>query len=606
MDRPVILMWLGRILLVRVFVASQHFYTWSLDPSVSCDASFAINDCEGWMEEPPQALLQRGRFISQNRTVPVLTDSADFSRDKSHGLANQDVDGKLQQRESPKFGQMSKIFGSNQPEVKVHGADNEERSEHRGEDSKQPDVEDHGAHIEEQGEHAGKEKDQNVEPHRSTFHKTFVHGRHDGDVHGDGHQVDAQHDHPHYPSTTSTVIALMLVGMMAMGMTIFYLVTHPHRSIQKVTWTILSSTISLFCAVLIFSALKAVIGMCLGEKVGIHSHHLKPDWAMTVFSLGEFIFTFVLCQILMVLHRNMHYRLVGWAKIGGHMTAFAAIEFFGNVYHYSFSSSWPSGCILVLLASSVMCGLSAITNYVRNTYFSPESKQQRDLFIEEGNDSGSEHVSLTIGLLISLLIRHMITGHLPPVHGSPRNKTQAEIWQLFACAIGLILMLVIFTFVAGVELQDKEQSQSLSGSSIQIAQYVVSMSAGWCLLSWGQWLFWSSVGEHMSESDKMQARMFMAIACSGLVFSFIFIFDVIGAKFASKMSAINSTMALLLGLAWEAVFVLSIESISGHYIEHPTQYIWCEVGLTVTVCVVVLPVWWWRILPKAEEAKEPG
>jgi hypothetical protein len=166
----------------------------------------------------------------------------------------------------------------------------------------------------------------------------------------------------------------------------------------------------------------------------------------------------------------------------------------------------------------------------------------------------------------------------------------------------LILALVIFTFAAHGELQKKHQS----GSAVHLAQYTLSMSAGWCLLSWGQWLFWSSVGEYMGEADKMQARMMMAIAFSALVFAFIFIFDLVASNFATQfgLRAIISTMALLLGLAWEAVFVLSIESISGHYLEHPAQYIWCELGLTFSVCVVVLPVWWWRVLPKAEEAKE--
>merc|ERR1719443_1863675 len=126
------------------------------------------------------------------------------------------------------------------------------------------------------------------------------------------------------------------------------------------------------------------------------------------------------------------------------------------------------------------------------------------------------------------------------------------------------------------------------------------MSAGWCLLSRGQWLFWSSVGEAMGEADKMQARMIMAICFSALVFSSIFLFDFIADHYVTQsgLRTLISTMALLLGLAWEAVFTLSIESIAGHYTGHPGQYIWCELGLTFVLCGTVLPAWLMYFVPK--------
>lgn len=563
-------MWPLRLALV----VSQFFFTWSQCLSVTCD----VRDSTLWINEPPQALLQHStRFVSQFQTVPALRDSADFERDKHHGLHDEELYGTLP-REDHGFAR-----------DESHGLHDEDLygTLPRGGDSKQHDVQDKENH--------GKGRDQRVVvPGDSHIHKTFVHGRHDTDDH-------AQDHHHSPPSTTSTVIALMLVGMLAMFASLFCLVNYPHKNINQVTWTILSSTISLFCSVLIFSALKAVIGMCVREKIGIHGHHLKPNWTVTWFSFAELIFTFILGQSFMVWYRQRHYRLMAWATIGGHMTAFAAIECFGNLYHYAFSSSWQRGCVLVLLASSAMWGLSELASYVRRTYLSPQAKEQQELFIEECDDAGSEYVSLTIGMLISLLARHMITGELPPVHGSPRNKTQTEIWQLFAWATGLILVLVIYTVASHTELRKKNQSGSLA----HLAQYTLSMSAGWCLLSWGQWLFWSSVGEYMSETDKMQARMIMAMAFSALVFCFIFIFDFIAANFATQfgMRAIISTMALLLGLAWESVFVLSIESISGHYLELPVQYICCELGLTGILLAVVLPGWVWYVLPKAEEAK---
>merc|ERR1719327_587154 len=99
--------------------------------------------------------------------------------------------------------------------------------------------------------------------------------------------------------------------------------------------------------------------------------------------------------------------------------------------------------------------------------------------------------------------------------------------------------------------------------------------------------------------------MIMAIAFSALVFSCIFIFDFIADYIViqSRPRALISTMALLLGLAWEAVFTLAIESISGNY-KNPAEYIYCELGLTFCLCGLVLPAWVMYIIPKVEEVAD--
>jgi len=571
-----------------VFVASQPFYTLLQCPSQSSGVRRTKSDFDAWQdpevldEEQPQALLQYDRMVSQYRTPAQTRDVVSgYTRDDLHGLDDEDMYGEPGDRASS-----GAVLSAPKP---GHGGESEQP------DTK--DSEEHGAHGASKvasKDARGEEVDQRTgHEYHEKYEKSFVHGRRFPEAHEEGAE------HGKYPSTTSTVIALMLVGMMAMGMSIFYLVNYPDEDIQQVTWTILSSTISLFCAVLIFSALKAVMGICLGEKVG-QDHHAAPDKTTIVFSFVHFILTFVLNQILMVLNKEHHFRLKAWATIGGHMTAFAAIESFGNVYHYSFSENWQGGTIIIALASVVMYTMAALASYVREGFL-PKSEHHQESFREECDEAGSEYISLTIGLLNSLLVRHFITGNLPPIHGSPRNKTPSEIWQLFGWSASFSVMLVLFAYSA----RDLLHSKTSAAGWANLFQYILSMSAGWCLLSWGQWLFWSSVGETMGEADKMQARMIMAIAFSALVFSSIFIFDFIADHYATQsgLRALISTMALLLGLAWEAVFTLSIESISGHYIHNPTQYIWCELGLTFVLCGVVLPAWVLYFVPKAEEGK---
>jgi len=544
-----------------VWVASQHCRTWA--QCVNHENSAPHSNI---LFQSSQALLRYDGIISQYQTTPVAEDISGFVRD---GLREMEGSSDSHVNEEDEDG---KEHGMNVSFIELQSGG---------------DYGDKASFIELKHE-------KRHEPHHHHGHhyhrRSFVHGRRDNPVH-----------HENLPTTIATTIALMLVGMMAVGICIFYLVNYPDEDIQAVTWTVLSSTISLFCAVLIFSSLRCMMEILLGEKVGVHSQHQKPDTKLVVSNFVHFIIIFILMQALVLIHRQKNFPMKALAKIGGHITAFAAIEAFGTLMHHSFSGSWCVGLLLVGLAFFTMWGLSTLAHFVRSG-LGPKSEEQKITFGEECDAAGREYVSLTVGLLVSMLIRQMITGRLPPIHGSPRNKTMSEIWQLCAWATMLISALLILTYVARDALKESSKGTN-RGNWARLGQATLSMSAGWCLLSWGQWLFWRGVGEKLGEADKMEARMIMAIAFSALVFSCIFIFDFIADYIVTQARprALISTMALLLGLAWEAVFTLAIESISGNYIKHPAEYIYCELGLTFCLCGVVLPAWVMYLIPRAEE-----
>eukprot|EP00746_Dinoflagellata_sp_MGD_P162513 gnl/MRDRNA2_/MRDRNA2_90105_c0_seq1.p1 gnl/MRDRNA2_/MRDRNA2_90105_c0~~gnl/MRDRNA2_/MRDRNA2_90105_c0_seq1.p1 ORF type:complete len:604 (+),score=68.02 gnl/MRDRNA2_/MRDRNA2_90105_c0_seq1:81-1892(+) len=559
-------------------------------------------------------LLQYDRMMSSYLIVPRVREGTDYTTDDLHGLDDDDIYGARVNHDGP---ESINDTGSGHDTKSAPSQDDDQHSAHPD-----PNLSKHDEHhspqpTEKAGHEQAKGDDEHgkssAEPPHDVSNTNHGHGGDDHVITDSGH---GNHDHhhkrhgnplsrshgvPEAPSATSTAVALMLVGMLAMGMSIFYFVNYPDPDIQQTTWTILSSTISLFCAVLIFSALKAVMAITLGEKVGPHAHHHTTNWYSVVFSFAHFILTYALNQLMLWWNKEKNFPLKAWATIGGHMTAFAAIESFGNLYHYKFASSWHSGCIVLVMAGMTVISLWVFSGNVHEKMtVAARSKEQQILFLEVCDEAGREYVSLTIGFLISMLIRHAITTELPPIHGSPRNKTQMQIGILFVWCIAFVLSLMIFAYAAR---RTMKETSGLASNVAHLVQSILSMSGGWCLLSWGQWLFWSSVGESMGESDKMQARMIMAIAFSAVVLSSIFIFDFIADHMATQsgVRALISTMALLLGLAWEAVFTLSIESISGHYAEHPTEYIYCELGMTFILCGIVLPAWVMYFLPKAEE-----
>lgn len=577
--------------------------------SPQSDSRILLQYDSGSPQLDSRILLQYDRMMSQYLIVPRLREGTDYTTDDLHGLDDDDTYGARVGHDDPKSindtGSGHGIESASSQDEDQHSAPPDPDPSKHGEQNSHEDAEESGHELakvdEEDGKSATKSSHDVVKAghgDKDHVHNNFVHGNGKRTILGK--RLTVSHGAHHAPSATSTAVALMLVGMLAMGMSIFYFVNYPDPDIQQTTWTILSSTISLFCAVLIFSALKAVMAICLGERVGPHAHHVT-SWFTVMFSFAHFVLTYALNQLMLWWNKEKNFPLKAWATIGGHMTAFAAIESFGNLYHYNFSSSWHWGCILLVIAGcTIMCVWWCSLSFHQQVVSETQSKEQKELFLEVCDEAGREYVSLTIGFLISLLIRHAITAELPPIHGSPRNKTQTQIWFLFLWCIFFIFALMIFAYGARKTMKE---TAGFASTAAHLAQSILSMSGGWCLLAWGQWLFWSSVGESMGEADKMQARMIMAIAFSAVVLSSIFIFDFIADHMATQsgVRALISTMALLLGLAWEAVFTLSIESISGHYAEHPTEYIYCELGMTFILCGIVLPAWVMYFLPKAEE-----
>merc|ERR1719326_2279027 len=58
-------------------------------------------------------------------------------------------------------------------------------------------------------------------------------------------------------------ISVMLLGSIGFQMGLFYILNHPDDDIKRYSWTVVGSTISIFCAVLLFQAFQAYVNTYL-------------------------------------------------------------------------------------------------------------------------------------------------------------------------------------------------------------------------------------------------------------------------------------------------------------------------------------------------------
>jgi len=225
---------------------------------------------------------------------------------------------------------------------------------------------------------------------------------------------------------------------------------------------------------------------------------------------------------------------------------------------------------------------------------------------EVARESQHDGACLCYGLLISMLVRYAIAGHMPPIHGAPQDKSPLQVLILLAVTVFFGVMVVVIGNCAAAAKR-KHRLSKVAEHVIDLAQITSSMTMGWCGLFVGQWFFWAETGGHgVGTGSKMSARMLMAMLFSVLCFAAIRIVDF----FADRMPPdtqkglrqLLSTFGIVMGLTWEACFTEAIGGIAADY--EGTAAVIADIGLTVALSVVVLPAWALYILPKVMEENE--
>jgi len=123
-------------------------------------------------------------------------------------------------------------------------------------------AESHGEHGEEHSlEHGESGEDEHAE-HAEGEH---AEGEHSEGEHGEGEEEEEEEEEEEHFSESDVEVAWMLLGSVSFVMFLFYLVTWPDDDIRRYTWKVLSSTISIFLAVLLFQGFNQLLELFLEE-----------------------------------------------------------------------------------------------------------------------------------------------------------------------------------------------------------------------------------------------------------------------------------------------------------------------------------------------------
>merc|ERR1719329_1413255 len=216
-------------------------------------------------------------------------------------------------------------------------------------------------------------------------------------------------------------------------MSVFYLLNHNDQDMRRYSANVVSSTISIFCAVLMF---EAVNGFC-EEKLGMDDwdaiHQFGFDFAHMVlwFTLMQCALAKTSGAMLTVEQKeDAHLELMEldmkcYATLLAHMTGFAAINAFAQLQQTEIFSSYSLVSLLVVpIALVTMYLMQRVSDNIRERIALGDGREDEfeTLWDEETEEAENDVMGLALSFTAVQSIRFLIGGFLPNIEGEETKE----------------------------------------------------------------------------------------------------------------------------------------------------------------------------------------
>lgn len=313
-------------------------------------------------------------------------------------------------------------------------------------------------------------------------------GGHGGESHGHG-------GHHLVVDDISFTVSVMLFMFLCVDMVLLYFVNSTDANIRQFAWSMLGTTISIFCAVLLNEAVRSffleqILPSPFPRGFNIHVGHREH------ILVASFVFTCCFTTLSFagwLLHDNHRY-LFAVKGIGGHITGFAFIAAGG---HWQEVCSENFGVVaLVTLSFFFVAALLRVCSFWARSRYAPTPENLRgsadaDEWTEMVVEGEDEAFALAIGFLVTQVILFNITGILQPMHGVTKNHTMEEVHHLFAWVLVFVVVLVILSWSRS-QLNKERESIEVGGCTaervVSFSQHLSAFIASWLLLKAFEWM----------------------------------------------------------------------------------------------------------------------
>eukprot|EP00747_Dinoflagellata_sp_TGD_P149316 gnl/TRDRNA2_/TRDRNA2_177001_c2_seq8.p1 gnl/TRDRNA2_/TRDRNA2_177001_c2~~gnl/TRDRNA2_/TRDRNA2_177001_c2_seq8.p1 ORF type:complete len:633 (+),score=160.33 gnl/TRDRNA2_/TRDRNA2_177001_c2_seq8:40-1938(+) len=441
-------------------------------------------------------------------------------------------------------------------------------------------------------------------------------------------------------------ISCMLLGFVTFIMGLFSVVNVEDEDMRLYAWQVISATISIFIAVLMFSSLNSILHVVLlkGCPKAIHA----------VGDGGQMMMSYLMLQVSVAYisgglektpfkapraagdpsieeqkaHRELHMKCV--ATLLAHTTGFASINFGGAMQHGEFFEKNPWATFLVVpgmyfgqltLQTTVLIIRNKVMEYNKvtrpegGTEMQPlenggagtqESEEElgaeyaADKWEDEVFESENDIAGLQVSFLTVQACRFNITGVLPNNLGVEMEEF-IHPWWCSAKLFGLSFLFVVFTMIFVLILENPPLNAAGKKLSfiMTIVQKMVlvmvnatSMAFAWCQLYIFKWeiIKWFP---QLHSPNTLTCAVLLAMSITCVAFTAIFALDKIadspitGEAADHVIFSIINALGILVGFSWEQSFDDAVECVAA-LTPNPIAG---EMVLAIMVVIVVIEPW---------------
>jgi len=218
--------------------------------------------------------------------------------------------------------------------------------------------------------------------HEGAEHEGAEHGGH-------GHEGHGHKGHTHAVSSAMLTTSWLLIGFLVSNFILLRLVNYDDANVRSYTWKMLSSTVSIYLAVVLDGTISNCIMSLMRASLGIEEPESGCDWpkALVATVLCFLWFALVNTACYKLRHpQHTKYRFAA-SEIGGHITAFAGITALeASLAALSDTMMWVVAITIFVALMLVRC----ITDKVRRRFEERGASAVRSTDRQLSENSGKE------------------------------------------------------------------------------------------------------------------------------------------------------------------------------------------------------------------------
>jgi len=351
----------------------------------------------------------------------------------------------------------------------------------------------------------------------------------EGEGHGEpeeaaeGHEEAAEggEGEEHEVTGVTRTVSYLLFGFLVFDIVLLYLVNWQDANVRSYIYKMITTTVSIFCAVLLNQAIRSFILEQILPSPFPRGLSIKVTPTIEILvGLGLFVFFFVAVNVNCYLLRDSSF-LFAVEGIGGHLAAFSGVAFFGHMQEMMEDSREMVAA--TFLASMLWMGTcSSISFRARQHFVRGQKKQHADnakdssggayasmihggthheeeLWRECAVEAEDDATSIIMSFLVSQALALYISDELPALEGPGKMPTdKSQIIHLYMASGGFLACLMLATWAlhkanmakktSSAEHARPEDAEPKSKDRIiKTLQNWLAMSMSWCLLLSAIW-----------------------------------------------------------------------------------------------------------------------